>query len=149
VYLYGPVGVDVWGWERALLQTVTPPTINIRASKTLSFTGVPHVSFEEALSIYRDIPNRSIRTAAANDLSNPSSPSWGPANELVTNVMSLAFNYFDDQGNAVAPTTLAARNAVHKIGIDLIVESAAPLSDGSVRTLPIHFVVAPRNLRKR
>jgi hypothetical protein len=109
------------------------------------FTRLPTIALEEAVSLY--LTGSSIRRATAADTTNPASPSWSAANEIGKNFTSLNFTYYDKYNNAVAPTTLANRNAIARIDIQLTAQAPSLLTNGTQPSYSLAMRTTPRNLR--
>jgi Tfp pilus assembly protein PilV len=130
VYLWGSGNYHCLGWIRAELLTIdsTAKTISIvgrqaagcldEVSGVVSLAERHTVMLEEAVSFF--LNSGSVWRAAATDMGNPTNPLWGPSSELLRNVSTLAFAYYDESGTAVEITTLSGRLAVSRI--DTLIE---------------------------
>jgi hypothetical protein len=153
VYIWGPTSASTWAWVRAQLINITPSTLMVTPQQsssmvsTVHFTGLPTISLEEAVSIY--LNGDSVRRATATDMSNPAVPIWSPANEIGKNVKSLGFIYYDENGKVIAPTSLANRNSITRVDIQLTAETANILSNGTQPTYSLGLRTIPRNLALR
>jgi prepilin-type N-terminal cleavage/methylation domain-containing protein len=153
VYLWGPASTSAWAWVRAQLINITPTSLMVTPQQsssmvsTVHFTAAPTVSLEEAVSIY--LSADSVRRATATDLTNPAGPVWSPANDIGKNVRSLTFTYFDKNGAAITPNTLANRNSVQRVDIQLSVQTANVLSNGTQPIYSLALRTIPRNLALR
>jgi Tfp pilus assembly protein PilW len=137
LYVWGEAGTARWAWVRAAILSIslsgrsmqiTP--IEISQSGVAQFAVSPTVSLEEAIAIYRD-SSGTLRHTTATNTANPASPVWAPANDMVTNVSLLQFDYFDSAGLPVVPDTLANRWAIARIDVRIVVESTQELSNHS------------------
>jgi hypothetical protein len=153
VYIWGPTSDSTWAWARAQLISITSTTLLVtpqqssNMNSTIHFTGLPTVSLEEAVSIY--LSGDTIRRATATDMTNPAAPVWSPANEIGRNFNSLDFVYYDQNGNAIALTTLAARNSIVRVDIRLVSQTADILSNGSRPNYALALRTIPRNVTLR
>lgn len=153
VYLWGPTSTSTWAWVRAQLINITTTSLMVtpqqssNMASTVHFVASPTVCLEEAVSIY--LSGDSVRRATATDLTNPAAPVWSAANDIGKNVHSLTFTYFDKNGTAVTPNTLANRTAVARIDIQLAVQTANILSDGTQPIYSLALRTIPRNLTLR
>ena len=150
-YLWGPVAPDIWGWIRATVGTVGVSTqsIQVTALQTIQFAGFPILSLDEAVAIYWDGATNSIRRTTATDMTTPMNPTWAPANELATNVTALTFTYYDARNGVVTPNSLANRNSVRRVDVNLNVQASAELSSGERPNFLLHLRSIPRNLRSQ
>jgi hypothetical protein len=82
-------------------------------------------------------------------MTTPMNPTWAPANELATNVTSLTFTYYDARNGVVTPDSLANRNSVRRVDINLNVQASAELSSGERPNFLLHLRAIPRNLRSQ
>jgi len=117
------------------------------ADATIHFGAPPAVALEDAVSIY--LSGGSVRRATASSFANPASPAWGAANEIGKNFRLLTFTYYDSTANVVQPTSLANRMRIARVDIQLTVETAAPLSNGTRPTYSLALRTIPRNVRIR
>jgi hypothetical protein len=153
VYVFGPSTNSSWPWVRAELTGVSSTFLTLTArntgtaNTTIHFGAPPTVAMEEAVSIY--LSDGSVRRAMASSFTNPASPAWGPANEIGKNFTVLSFTYCDAVGNLVQPTLLANRMSIARIDIQLTVETAAPLSNGTRPTYSLALRTIPRNAQAR
>jgi hypothetical protein len=115
------------------------------SSTIVHFAAPPTVSLEEAVSI--SLNADSVRHATATDMTNPSTPAWGPANEIGKDFTVLKFIYYDAVGNVVLPDSLAHRNAIARVDINLTVQAATLLTNGSQPQYSLGMRTIPRNLR--
>ena len=95
--------------------------------RAIIFTRLPVIALEEAVSLY--LTGSSIRRAMAGDMTNPASPLWSAASEIGKNFTSLNFTYYDRYNNVVAPATLANRNAIARIDIQLTVQTPSGMDE--------------------
>jgi hypothetical protein len=150
VYIWGPTSTSTWAWVRAQLVNITSTTLMLtpqQSSNTLSpvhFTASPMISLEEAVSIYLNAD--AVRRATATDMTNPAAPIWSSSNDLGKNFRSLSFAYYDKNGAAVLPNTLANRSAIARIDIQLTVQTANVLSNGTQPAYSLALRTNPRNL---
>jgi hypothetical protein len=153
VYVFSPSTNSSWPWVRAELTGVSSTFLTLTArntgtaNTTIHFGAPPTVAMEEAVSIY--LSDGSVRRAMASSFTNPASPAWGPANEIGKNFTVLSFTYYDAVGNLVQPTLLANRMSIARIDIQLTVETAAPLSNGTRPTYSLALRTIPRNAQAR
>jgi len=153
VYIWGPTSTSTWAWVRAQLINITSTTLMVTPQQssnmisTVHFTGFPTVSLEEAVSIF--LSAYTVRRATATDLTNPAAPIWSASNDLGRNFQSLSFTYYDKNGAALNPSTLANRNAVARVDIQLAVQTASVLSDGRQPVYSLALRTIPRNLALR
>src|SRR5215831_8932544 len=135
VYIWGPTSTSTWAWVRSQLINITSTTLMLtpqQSSNMLSpvhFTAPPMISLEEAVSIYLNAD--AVRRATATDMTSPAAPIWSSSNDLGKNFRSLSFSYYDKNGAAVLPNTLANRSAITRIDIQLAVQTANVLSNGT------------------
>jgi len=136
VYVWGTLGTSGWGWGRASIDSIVPSTKSVRVTPAeagpdgvLRFPAFPTISLEEAIAIYRDDITGAVRRTTATNLNDPVNPSWAPANELVTNVTLLHFDYLDTSGNPVTPDTLANRARIARVDIRLSAQTNQDLSN--------------------
>jgi prepilin-type N-terminal cleavage/methylation domain-containing protein len=152
-YVFGPSTNSSWPWVRAELTGVSSTFVTLTprntgtANTTVHLGAPPTVAMEEAVSIY--LGNGSVRRAMASSFTNPAAPAWGPANEIGKNFIVLSFTYYDAVGNHVQPTSLANRMSIARIDIQLTVETAAPLSNGTRPTYSLSLRTIPRNAQVR
>lgn len=150
VYVWGPISNSRWAWVRAELISIGSTSLTIRPRQssnmetTIIFTRLPTVALEEAVSLYLNAG--SVRRATAADMTDPASPTWSAANEIGKNFTSLNFTYYDRQNNVVAPTTLANRSTIARIDIQLAVQAASVLSNGTQPGYSLAARTTPRNL---
>jgi prepilin-type N-terminal cleavage/methylation domain-containing protein len=151
VYIWGAGTDSAWVWLRAQITSAGFGTLTVTPYQTgnagtiIHFTSAPSISLEEAVSIY--LTGNSVRRATATDMTNPASPVWSAANEIGSNFATLAFTYYDASGTVVTPDSLANRNAIARVDIDLTVVVAAALSNGSQPSYSLSMRTIPRNLR--
>jgi prepilin-type N-terminal cleavage/methylation domain-containing protein len=152
VYLWGP-GTSSWTWVRSQVLSSGAAAMTILPAQTgstatlIHFSAAPTVYLEEGISIF--LSGTSVRRATANDFSDPANPTWNPANEIGANVSELTFTYYDSAGTIVAPSSLADRASIARIGIHLTVKTAGPLSNGSTPIYSLALRTVPRNVRIR
>jgi prepilin-type N-terminal cleavage/methylation domain-containing protein len=152
VYLWGP-GTESWPWVRSQLVAAGSSTMTIVPAQTGStaalvhFSAAPTVYLEEGISIF--LNGSSVRRATSNDFSNPSNPTWNPANEIGANVSELTFTYYDNAGTSIIPSSLANRAAIARVDIHLTARTAGPLSNGSSPVYSLALRTIPRNVRIR
>lgn len=152
VYLWGP-GADSWTWVRSQVLSSTATSMTIIPTQTgsavtlIHFSAAPTVYLEEGVSIF--LNGSSVRHATSSDFSNAANPTWNPANEIGANVSELTFTYYDSGGNPVAPSSLANRASIARIGIHLTVKTSGPLSNGSTPSYSLALRTVPRNVRIR
>jgi len=150
VYVWGPTSNSTWAWVRAELISVGSTSLTIRGRQSsnmetaIIFTRLPAIALEEAVSLY--LTGSSIRRAMAADMTNPASPLWSAASEIGKNFTSLNFTYYDKYNNVVAPTTLANRNAIARIDIQLTVQTPSVLTNGTQPGYSLAMRTTPRNL---
>ena len=148
-YVFGPSTNSCWPWVRAELTAVSSSLVTLMprntgtANTTIQFGAPPTVALEEAVSIY--LSGGSVRRAMASSFTNPASPAWGPANEIGKNFTVLSFTYYDAAGNLVEPSSLANRISIARIDIQLTVETATPLTNGTRPTYSLALRTIPRN----
>jgi prepilin-type N-terminal cleavage/methylation domain-containing protein len=153
VYIWGPISASAWAWVRAQLIYITPTTLMVMPQQssnmnpTIHFTAPPTVSLEEVVSIY--LAGNSIRRATGTDMTNPAAPWWSTSNEIGPNCTYLNFTYYDRSGNIVAPTTLANRNSIVRVDIELTVQTINILSNGTQPAYSLALRTIPRNLALR
>jgi len=151
VYLSGPAADRPWTWIRGELTDVDWASLSLTPAQTgmntptVSFTGPLTVSTEEAVSIY--LSNGSVRRATASNMSNMANPAWSAANEIGRNVTTLTFTYFNREGNAIQPDSLAKRVTIAGVDIALTVQTSSPLSHGGWPAYSLALRTIPRNLR--
>jgi Tfp pilus assembly protein PilV len=132
VYIWGPTSTSSWAWVRAQLIHITSTTLMVTPQQssnmnpTTHFTGLPTISLEEAVSIY--LNGNSVRRATGTDMTNPAAPMWSPSNEIGQNCTNLNFIYYDKNGNIIVPATLASRNSIARVDIQLTAQTANALS---------------------
>ena len=150
VYVWGPTSNSTWAWVHAELISVGSTSLTIRPrqssnmERAIIFTRLPVIALEEAVSLY--LTGSSIRRAMAADMTNPASPLWSAASEIGKNFTSLNFTYYDRYNNVVAPTTLANRNAIARIDIQLTVQTPSVLTNGTQPGYSLAMRTTPRNL---
>jgi prepilin-type N-terminal cleavage/methylation domain-containing protein len=153
VYVTGPGTNMNWSWIRAELAAAGSSSMTLiprnsaDSAATIRFTAPPGIALEEAVSF--SLNNGAVRRAAASNTSNPSNPTWGAANEIGRNFTALQFTYYDLNNAPVQPTTLANRNAIVRVDIQLSVQTAARLSNGSRPTYSMSLRTGLRNARLR
>jgi len=151
VYIFGPTGTRPWIWLRSELTTAGSTNLTLiprnsgTADTAFHFTSAPTITLEEAVSI--SLSGSSIRRATATNMSDLSSPVWSAANEIGRNATALSFRYYDAAGNAVPPTSLSNRKAIARIDVQLTVQVANALSDGTRPTYSLALRTIPRNAR--
>jgi hypothetical protein len=153
VYFWGDSSTSGWQWVRAVIRSITPSTKSVSVTAVSSgpaniaggtlFSGFPTMSLEEAVSLYYD-NSGSMRRTTATSMIDPLHPVWSPANELVSNVRLLHFDYFDHFGNPVNPDTLADRASIASVEIRLAVQTAQDLRNQS---RPIFALSTRTNIR--
>lgn len=137
VYIWGDLGTARWGWVRASIVSITPSAKSVKvvpdsgSASPMTFSLPPTISLEEGIAIYRDSSTGTMKHTTASNMTNPLSPTWAPANDLVTNVTLLNFAYFDKSGISVTPDTLANRARVARVDIRLSVQTTQDLSNHS------------------
>ena len=152
IYIWGPA-TNGWVWVRAELTSVSSTSISFVSQQTGSqttivhFNSVPTVYLEEAVSIF--LSAGSVRRATASSFTNPAAPAWNASNEIGANFTALTFTYYDVNGNALAPVSLADRNAIARVDIRLTVQTAGALSNGVTPTYSLSLRTIPRNVRIR
>jgi hypothetical protein len=152
VYLAGPSANSSWAWLRAEIIAVAPMMLTLiprntgTTDTTIHFTASPTISLEEAVSIY--LSGGSIRRATASSTTNPAAPTWSAANEIGRNFTALRFTYYDARGNIVEPSSLTNRTAIARVKVQVTVETAAPLSNGSRPSYSLQFTTVPRNMQR-
>ena len=150
VYVWGSTSNSTWAWVRAELIGIGSTSMTIRPRQssnmepTIIFTRLPTIALEEAVSLY--LSAGSVRRATAADMTSPASPTWAAANEIGKNFSSLNFTYYDKYNNVVAPTTLANRNAIARIDIQLTVQTPSVLTNGTQPGYSLAMRTTPRNL---
>jgi hypothetical protein len=140
VFLSGPISAGVWGWTRAVLGTY----MQITPLASVQFVGIPTISLDEAIAVYRD--GAAIRRTTATDMASSAAPTWAPANELAINVVALRFDYFDADGVAIVPDSLVNRGAVRRVSVSLTIRSSRELSNGTRPEFSIRLTSNLRNL---
>jgi Tfp pilus assembly protein PilW len=131
VYVWGPTSNSTWAWVRAELITISPTSLTIvpwqssNMNTTTHFTGLPTLALEEAVSIY--LNGGSVRRATATDLTDPVNPVWSVA-------------------NIVIPTSLANRMSIRRVDVQLAVQTATVLSNGTQPSYSLTLRTIPRNL---
>jgi hypothetical protein len=149
VYVFGPSTTEAWTWLRAQVNTVSSNAITLTPRNTannataIHFSAPMSISMEEAVAIY--LSGTSVRRAGASNLTDPLNPIWSAANEIGKNVVGLVFTYYDASGNTVQPTTLLNRDAIFRIDIQLTVEAAGLLSNGTRPRYTLSLRTIPRN----
>jgi type II secretory pathway pseudopilin PulG len=155
VYLWGTSSASQWNWVRASINSIVPSSKTLRitvtsigpvgaATGSVQFPSGAMISLEEAIALYRDSSNGSLRRTTASNLTDPLNPSWVPANELATNVTMLRFEYFDHTGNIVNPDTLANRARIGRVDIRLVSQTAQELRN---HTRPGFALFVQTNIR--
>jgi prepilin-type N-terminal cleavage/methylation domain-containing protein len=150
VYIWGPTSTSTWAWVRSQLINISSTTLMVTPQQssnmlsTVHFTALPMISLEEAISIY--LNGDTVRRATATDMTNPAAPVWSPSNDLGKNFRSLSFTYYDKNGIAVSPNTLANRNAIAGVDIQLTVQTANVLSNRTQPAYSLALRTIPRNL---
>jgi prepilin-type N-terminal cleavage/methylation domain-containing protein len=155
VYLWGTSSASQWNWVRASINSIVPSAKTLRvtvasigpigaAAGTVQFPSGAMISLEEAVALYQDSSNGSMRRTTASSMVDPVNPSWAPANEVATNVTLLRFEYFDHSGNVVNPDTLANRARIGRVDIRLVSQTAAELRN---RTRPSFALFVRTNIR--
>jgi hypothetical protein len=154
VYLWGR-GTLRWGWVRASVDSITTAANTVRITPrpthggAVRFAAAPIISLEEAISIYHDSAVKSVRRTTATQMSNLTSPTWAPANELATNITSLKFTYYDGNNEPIVPSTLANRAAVRRVDAEVTGQTSAALSKGKREKYVISLTSVPRNMQMR
>jgi hypothetical protein len=149
-YLSAPDTGSSWTWLRADITSLMSTTMTVTPRDTKSpetaihFNGPPTIALEEAVSI--SFVNGSVRRATATDTTDPASPVWSPANEIGRHCKSLLFTYYDLAGNVLQPTSLANRMAIARVDVELTVEVASALSDGTRPAYSLAVRSIPRNV---
>ena len=153
VYIWGPTSNSSWAWVRARLINITSTTLTVTPEQSSNmnsithFTGLPTISLEEAVSIY--FAGNSIRRATGTDMTKPAAPWWSPSNEIGPNCAYLNFTYYDKNNNVVAPTILTNRNSIVRVDMQLTVQTASILSNGTQPAYSLALRTIPRNLALR
>jgi prepilin-type N-terminal cleavage/methylation domain-containing protein len=153
VYIWGPTSSSSWAWVRARLINITSATLTVtpeqssNMSSITHFTGLPTISLEEAVSIY--FAGNSIRRATGTDTTNPDAPWWSTSNDIGLNCTDLNFTYYDKNDTVVVPTTLTNRNSISRIDIQVTVQTAGSLSNGTQPAYSLALRTIPRNLTLR
>ena len=153
VYIWGPTSNSGWAWVRAQLINITSTTLTVTPQQSSNmnsithFTGLPTISLEEAVSIY--LAGNSIRRATGADMTNLAVPGWSPSNEIGPNCTYLNFTYYDRNGDGLVPTTLANRNSIARVDMQLTVRAANSLSNGTQPAYSLGLRTIPRNLTLR
>jgi prepilin-type N-terminal cleavage/methylation domain-containing protein len=149
VSAYGLSSTPVW--LRAELAGVSSTVWSVIPRNTGStdtavhFSASPAIALEEAESIY--LSGGSVRRATAGNLADPANPVWGASNELGKNVTALSFTYYNSTGNVVQPTSLSNRMSIARVDIQLTVQTAGPLSNGTRPAYTFAAKTFPRNAR--
>jgi len=137
-YFWGPAEADRWSWVRASIGSIslsggrmdltvaTTGPIGV-AGSTVAFPSPPTVALEEAIALYFDGATDSMRRTTATNMTDPTHPMWAPANELISSVVQLHFDYFDSADRSVIPDSLANRARIVRIDIRLVVRTAQEL----------------------
>jgi hypothetical protein len=143
IYIFGTSSPSGWSWLRAQVTSASTTILTATPQNTVHFTQPPTVSLEEAASIY--LSGGSVRRATGIPTSDPASFTWSPANELGRHFTSLVFTYYDKKGNSVQPVSLTERMAIARVDVQLTVEAASPLSDGTRPAYSLQLRSVPRN----
>jgi prepilin-type N-terminal cleavage/methylation domain-containing protein len=136
------------GWARSTIDAVSGSARTIRLTPTsvsripLHFTTAPAISPDEAAAIYWEPVAMTIRRTTSTNTEDPSSPLWGPANELATNVTDLSYLYFDSENTEVVPATAELRARIVAVEVRVTVRTTAAVSDGTRR----FFSLSRRNV---
>jgi Tfp pilus assembly protein PilW len=152
-YLTGIGSGAGWKWVRAQVMSAGSGAMTLLARQssngnaTTHFASAPDIALEEAVSIQFNAG--SVRRATAADFSVPGTPAWSAANEIGRYVKRLAFTYYDSAGHPIQPDTLEHRMAIARVDVELTVETAGPLSDGTRPAYSLRFRTTPRNLKLR
>jgi len=156
VYFSGASDASGWLWVRASIDSITPSIRSVgvtpaatgpvgNAGPTVQFQAHPTVSLEEVIAIYQDSSSGSMRRTTATSMSDPVRPSWAPANEMVSNVTQLHFDYFDRFGNIIIPDTLTNRARIERVDIRLAVQTAQELRSHARQTFALSVRTNIRN----
>lgn len=160
VYIWGASGPPGWSWVRASIRSITPSARNVSvtvsssgptgvAGATVEFPDAPLMSLEEAVALYYDSSTGAMRRTTATDMTDPVHPLWAPANELVSNVTQLHFDYFDQSGNSVNPDTPVNRTSIARVDIRLAVQTAQDLRNHTRPGFALSVRTNIRNARIR
>ena len=82
-------------------------------------------------------------------MTDSAAPVWSAASEIGRNFTSLSFAYFDKNGGAITPVSLANRLAVARVDVRVTAQTAEPLSNGERPAYSVSIRILPRNLRLR
>ena len=138
-------------WLRGAITTASSTALTIIPRETdvtasiIHFTARPSISLDEAVSIY--LSGGSVRRATASDMTNPANPVWSAANEIGKNFTSLTLTYYDPGGIRRVPSSLFDRVAIARVDIQLTVQAASPLSNGTTPAYSLALRTIPRNVR--
>jgi len=163
VYLWGPG--SSWGWVRAAVQSITPSSRTLHLvvadaggtrlpgpdgaagtpDDVTQFTTPPAISLEEAVTIFYDPASRTVKRAAAANMTDPANPAWGPANDLAMNVVSLTFSYYDKQDNLLTPDTLVNRASIAWVEAAIAVQTSETFKNGARPSFTLTVRSFPRN----
>jgi len=158
VYLWGASAAPGWNWVRASIRSILPSAKSVIITVasagptgvtggTVQFPDSPTMTLEEAIAFYHDSSTGSMRRTTATNMTDPVHPLWAPANELVSNVRQLQFDYFDRFGSPVDPDTLANRARIARVDIRLTVQTAQDLRNHSRPTFALSVRTNIRNAR--
>src|SRR5205814_9444383 len=138
-------------WLRGAITTASSTALTIIPRETdatgsiIHFSARPAISLDEAISIY--LSGGSVRRATASDMTNPANPVWSAANEIGKNFTSLTLTYYDAGGIRRVPSSLSDRVAIARVDIQLTVQAASPLSNGTTPAHSLALRTIPRNVR--
>lgn len=146
--------IFVWNaaqWLRATVLSVSGPGKSIQflpkvvPSSTLVFGTPPAAALDEAVALFHDPGNKSVRRATSTNTSDPEHPQWSPANELAANVTWLSFLYFDEEGIPIEMKSAGDGDRVAVIEARIRVQTAERLSDGTLQSFTLSVRASPRN----
>jgi len=155
VYFWGDSSTTGWQWSRALIRSIAPSSRNVNvtavssgpagvAGGAVQYPDAPAISLEEAVALFYDNSTGSVRRTTATNMTDPVHPVWSPANELVSNVRLLHFDYFDHFGNSINPDSLTERVSVASVEIRLAVQTAQDLRN---KSRPVFALSVRTNIR--
>jgi hypothetical protein len=141
VYIWGPAPNDAWTWIRGELAEVsngagTLTVIARQAGSSLQLTGISTISQEETVSFYVD--SGSIRRSGGSI-----------GSEIGRFCTVLQFTYYDGEDHPVTPDTLENRLAVQRVDIRVVIETSAPLTNGTRPVYELSLRTIPRNVKIR
>jgi hypothetical protein len=137
-------------WLRGTVLSVSGPGKSIQvlpniSTTTLVFGSPPAAALDEAVALFHDPGGYSVRRATSTNTSDPEHPQWSPANEVATNVTSLSFLYFDEEGMPFEMKSSADGDRVALVEARIKVQTAEPLSDRTRPSFALSVRTSPRN----